>query len=110
MRREHDGAEPRILRTDFCAALTTAEPASAGSGGDTGRTSVGLRSPNTLGNPLVSTVLRSASDSPLAWSGITALIPCRIALCRTERASPGIDDEPSGAATSQATSSTAIIE
>src|SRR5436305_1812123 len=110
IRREQDGAVPRSCTTGRRAWVTTAEPATAGSGAGTCRTWVGSRSPNTLGNPLVSTVRRSDSDSALASLGITVLITCSSALLRTARDSPGIGEEPSGAATNQATSSTAMME
>ena len=58
----------------------------------------------------MSTVVRSSLESAWACCGITVLTPCRIALVRTARARPGSDDEPSGAATSQATISSATTE
>ena len=58
----------------------------------------------------MSTVSRSAVDSSWAWSGRTWLTTVISALLRTEAASQGTEDEPSGTATSQATSSTATTE
>ena len=85
-------------------------PASAGFGAGTWRTFVGMRSPNTFGNPSVSTVVRRAFDNAWACCGINAFTPCSTSLDRTALARPGIDDDPSGPATSHATSSNATTD
>src|SRR6185436_13859281 len=110
MRREQLGAVPSTLTTDFFEDFTTSEPASAGSGALTSRTRVGASPSNTSGKPLVSTVSRSASDSALAWSGITLSTTPSTTECFTALASHGSDDEPSGAATNQTTRITATTE
>ena len=108
MRREQLGAVPSTLTTDRCAFTTTCEPASAGSGAATSRARVGARPPNTSGKPLVSTVSRSAVGQRLRLLPASpGRSPSSSALLRTALASQGSDDEPSGTATSQATSSTA---
>ncbi len=110
MRREQLGAEPSTFTTDRLLFCTTCELASAGSGGATCRARVGARSPNTSGKPLVSTVSRNAVDRSCALSGSTWSTTVSSALLRTEEASHGTEEEPSGTATSQATSMTAMTE
>src|SRR3990170_3883249 len=99
MRREQLGAEPSTLTTDWRELTTTRELASCGSGAATSRARVGDRLPKTSGKPRVSTVFRRASDRAWACWGMTRLTPSRSALLRTELASHGSDDEPSGTAT-----------
>src|SRR4051812_5716613 len=99
MRREHDGAVPRTLTTDFFAFTTTVDEASAGSGGATSRVGVRVRPPKTLGKPLVSMVSCRALESAWAPEGMSLSMPPSSALLRTSRLSHGNDDEPSGTAT-----------
>ena len=110
MRREQLGAVPSTFTTDCLDFCTTCELLSAGSGAATSLARVGARPPNTSGKPLVSSVSRSAEDSACARSGMSPLIPPRIALLRTALFSAGNGVEPSGTAISHATSSTATSE
>src|SRR3954451_9402751 len=110
MRREQLGAWPRTLTTDFLEFLTSSEPASFGSGGETSLTRVGERPSNTSGKPRVSTVSRRAWERASAWAGIALSTTLRMIELLTERASQGNDDVLRGAATSQTTRSTATTE
>ena len=87
IRREQELATPVILKTRLLTVATTADLASAGSGGSTGRTCVGTRSPNTSGKPRSSISRRNDTNKPFAPPGTalsTASSTCRPADLRRQ--------------------------
>ena len=111
MRREQLGALPSTFTTDGRAGRPPASPARAGSGGGTSRTRVGVRPPNTSGKPLVSMVSRSASYSARGLLGHHPVDAVEHGAVAHRAGQPRASTtEASGAATIQATSSTASTE